>query len=221
MNINSLKKIIIITGHYGAGKTNLAVNLALWLADSGRRVRIVDLDIVNPYFRTADFSDLLSKKGVETVKSVYANTNLDIPAITFDVERLANEEGHLIIDVGGDDDGAIALGRYSEALSERSDVSVLYVINAYRYVSDGVNDCAAMLFGIEAASRFKITGIVNNSNLGEETTLQGVSDSASFAEAVSEKTGVPIFCTCVPHGCRSVTENEICAERLVKAPWEK
>ena len=110
-----MKKITIITGHYGSGKTNLAVNLALRLADAGEKVTIVDFDIVNPYFRTADFAKLFEERGVTLAASMYANTSLDIPAISFDMERMAYEDGYLIIDVGGDDAGAIGLGRYAEA----------------------------------------------------------------------------------------------------------
>ena len=100
-----MKKITIITGHY------LAVNLALRLADAGEKVTIVDFDIVNPYFRTADFAELFQKHGVTLAASMYANTSLDIPAISFDMERMAYEPGYLIVDVGGDDAGAIGLGR--------------------------------------------------------------------------------------------------------------
>ena len=112
MNFEKIKKINIITGHYGSGKTNFAVNLAMHLAGKGETVRIVDLDIVNPYFRTADFKELFNDNNIELSASVYANSNLDIPAITFDVERLAGENGYLIIDVGGDDDGADAARAY-------------------------------------------------------------------------------------------------------------
>ena len=113
-----MKKITIITGHYGSGKTNLAVNLALQLADAGEKVTIVDFDIVNPYFRTADFAKLFEERGVTLAASMYANTSLDIPAISFDMERMAYEPGYLIVDVGGDDAGAIGLGRYAEGFSD-------------------------------------------------------------------------------------------------------
>ena len=105
-----MKKITIITGHYGSGETNLAVNLALQLADAGEKVTIVDFDIVNPYFRTADFAKLFEERGVTLAASMYANTSLDIPAISFDMERMAYEPGYLIVDVGGDDAGAGARG---------------------------------------------------------------------------------------------------------------
>ena len=129
-----MKKITIITGHYGSGKTNLAVNLALRLADAGEKVTIVDFDIVNPYFRTADFAKLFEERGVTLAASMYANTSLDIPAISFDMERMAYEDGYLIIDVGGDDAGAIGLGRYAEGFSAYvpDQLDMWYVVNRYR-----------------------------------------------------------------------------------------
>ena len=93
-------KIIIITGHYGCGKTNVAVNIALNLAKKGEKVKVVDLDIVNPYFRTADFGELFGSRGVELIVPMYANSNLDIPALSFDIGGIISGEGYTVIDVG-------------------------------------------------------------------------------------------------------------------------
>ena len=112
-----MKKITIITGHYGSGKTNLAVNLAMQAHREGRSVAVADLDIVNPYFRTADFKELFEENNINLIAPDFANSNLDIPSIQFDLEQIAKSEDCLIIDVGGDDAGAVALGRYAEALS--------------------------------------------------------------------------------------------------------
>ena len=108
-----MKKITIVTGHYGSGKTNFSVNLAVRAAQEGADAAIVDLDIVNPYFRTADFRQLFEEKGIKLIAPDFANSNLDIPSIQFDVVQLAMNEDRLIIDVGGDDAGAFALGRYA------------------------------------------------------------------------------------------------------------
>ena len=135
-----MKKITIITGHYGSGKTNLAVNLALQLADAGEKVTIVDFDIVNPYFRTADFAKLFEERGVTLAASMYANTSLDIPAISFDMERMAYEPGYLIVDVGGDDAGAIGLGRYAEGFSAYApDQLDLWYVVKNRTAAPGLN----------------------------------------------------------------------------------
>ena len=168
-----MKKITIITGHYGSGKTNLSVNLAMQLAKQQEKVTIVDFDIVNPYFRTADFQDLFENNGITLAASMYANTSLDIPAISFDVERMAYEPGYLIIDVGGDDAGAIGLGRYADALSAyQADMDMLYVVNRYRYLTEQPQEALELMQEIEAVSRMRHTGIVNKSNLGRETTAK-------------------------------------------------
>lgn len=186
-----MKKIIIITGHYGSGKTNLSVNLALKLADEGEKVTVVDLDLVNPYFRTADFGELFAGRGIELIAPDYANTNLDIPAVSFDLERIARDSGRLIIDVGGDGDGAIALGRYSDALSQL-EYDMLYVINGCRYLTRTPEEALELLCEIESASRLKHTALVGNSNLGCETTPQLVGSFMDFTQSVAQHSGLPV-----------------------------
>ncbi len=194
-----MKKITIITGHYGCGKTNVSVNLALDLRKTGEKVTVVDLDIVNPYFRTADFRELFEENGIELVSSMYANTNLDIPAISFDVERLATEDGYLIIDVGGDDAGATALGRYAEPFERfKSDIDMLYVINCYRYMTRSADEATELFHEIEHTARFKHTGIINNSNLGKLTTKETILNSLDFAKSVSSKTALPLVFSTAP-----------------------
>ncbi|HBN11433.1 MAG TPA: cobalamin biosynthesis protein CobQ [Ruminococcus sp.] len=219
-----MKKITVITGHYGSGKTNISVNLAVNLAEQGNKVCIVDLDIVNPYFRTADFEKLFSEKNIELVKPMYANTNLDIPAISFDLERIAAENGYLIIDVGGDDSGAVALGRYAEALEAYADdLDMLCVVNQYRYMTHSSDEALELLYEIEAASRMKHTGIINNSNLGMETTPENIADSVGFAEEISQKSGLPIAFTAFRNGISApdIPGKLMRTEVYVKPVWEQ
>ena len=108
------KRVILLTGDYGCGKTNLAVNLALLLAEKGK-VSVVDMDTVNPYFRTADFGEMFSKRGINAVFPQYANTNLDIPVLNFDLENIVSQSDFTIIDIGGSDAGAYPAGRYEVA----------------------------------------------------------------------------------------------------------
>ena len=189
-----MKKITIITGHYGSGKTNLAVNLALQLADAGEKVTIVDFDIVNPYFRTADFAKLFEERGVTLAASMYANTSLDIPAISFDMERMAYEPGYLIVDVGGDDAGAIGLGRYAEGFSAYApdQLDLWYVVNRYRYLTEEPGETLKLMYEIEAVSRMRHTGIVNNSNLGKETTADTVLQAVPYAEEIAAQAKLPL-----------------------------
>ncbi len=189
------KKLTIITGHYGSGKTNISVNLALRLADRGEKCTVVDLDIVNPYFRTADFGKLFAEKGIELRAPIYANSNLDIPALDLDFAGILSGGGSLIVDVGGDDEGAKALGQYSAVLSSYESREMLYVINKYRYLTREPEEALALMREIEAAGRMKCTGIVNNSNLGTETTLETVRASLSYAKEVAGAAGLPIAAT--------------------------
>ncbi len=199
-----VKKITIITGHYGSGKTNISANLGIKLAQAGEKVTVVDLDIVNPYFRTADFSGLFEKNGVTLISPMYANTNLDIPAISFDIERLAIEPGYLIIDVGGDDTGATALGRYHEPFMRfKDDIDMLYVINCYRYMTRSSDEALELFYDIEKTARFSHTGIINNSNLGELTTEQTVLDSLGFASEVCKGAKLPLIFTAAPKNIKS------------------
>ena len=186
-----LKKAIVITGHYGCGKTNVAVNLAVHFARKGERVCIVDLDIVNPYFRTADFGELFDEMGIRMIAPQYANTNLDIPSLSFDINALLDGCDRLILDVGGDDAGAVALGQYAAAL-KAAGCDMLYVVNKYRFLTRTPAECIELLRDIEQASSIKATGIVNSSNLGMETTAADVLDSVPFAQECAELAGIPV-----------------------------
>ncbi len=218
-----MKKINIITGHYGSGKSNFAVNLALEIAKKGEKVTVVDLDIVNPYFRTADFKDIFAQKNVELVSSIYANSNLDIPAISFDVERLATEDGYLIIDVGGDDVGATALGRYTEPFNRfKEDIEMFYVINSYRYMTKKPEEAVELLGEIERCARFKATALVNNSNLGYETDKNVVLDSIDYAKKVAKSLDLPIAYTLAEKRLQCAELDEINAHYInvfVKPIW--
>lgn len=215
-----LKKLTIVTGHYGSGKTNFSVNLALDIASKGHQVTIVDLDIVNPYFRTADFGELFSEKGITLKVSAYANSNLDIPALNLSVKSILDESEYVIIDVGGDDEGAKALGRYAPAILACEDRQMLYVINKYRYLTKEPSETTALMKDIENACGIKCTGIVNNSNLGGETTNETVRASLSFAEAVSKETGLPVVATAgTEQVLNGITDNPYPIDIYVKTLW--
>lgn len=217
-----MKKITIVTGHYGSGKTNISANLAVKLAEKGKKVTVVDLDIVNPYFRTADFTELFERKGIELVASMYANSNLDIPAISFDLERIASDDGYLIVDVGGDDAGAFALGRYAEAFKQfENEIDMLYVVNCYRNLTRTAEEALELMYEIESASKMKHTAIVNNSNLSVETTAETINNSIDFAQKIAEKAGLPLKYTAVPFNIASKAENPLPVEIYVKKVWEQ
>lgn len=218
-----MKRITVITGHYGCGKTNLSVNLALKAAKIWDSVTVVDLDIVNPYFRTADFKKLFEENGINLIAPDFANTNLDVPSVQFDIEHLAAGDGCLIIDVGGDDAGAFALGRHAQALSNYGDeLDMLYVINQRRNLTESADDAVSLMYEIETAARLKHTAVVNNTNLGCETTADIIAHSAAFADDVSSKTGLPLaFTTCPEDLCESLENPDILPIKVfVKPLWE-
>ena len=187
-------RAIIITGHYGSGKTNIAVNLALEFADAGEKVCIIDLDIVNPYFRTADFDKLFKDKGIYLVAPQYANTNLDIPSLGFDLAALLRQYDRVVIDVGGDDAGAIALGQYSTVLKNFG-YDMIYVVNSFRYLTSTPEEAIELLRDIELVSSLKATAVVNSSNLGASTTAEDVLGSVEYAKAAADAAGLPLLFT--------------------------
>ena len=192
------KRITLLAGHYGSGKTNIAVNMALDLKRQREHVAIADLDIVNPYYRTLDSKDALDAAGVRLIVSHFANSNLDIPALPQDMYAVVDDRSlSCIIDVGGDDSGAVALGRLSPRIREENDYDMLLVINKYRPLTPDAESVFEVMKEIEAASHLKFTGIVNNSNLGVDTTAETVLSSLEFAQSCSEATGLPIFATSI------------------------
>lgn len=195
--MKELKRISIITGHYGSGKTNIAINFAMKLREIGNKVTIVDLDIVNPYFRTADFKELLEQKGITVITPTFANTNLDIPALPAEMNTIFdNPDSYVVIDVGGDDAGAIALGRYANQI-KKQEYDLYYVINERRYQTQTPEDAVSLLYEIEACARIKATKLINNTNLGPETNLETLTDSFDFANKVSEITNLPVAFSCL------------------------
>lgn len=190
------KRITLLCGHYGSGKTNVAVNMAMMMKKQYDKVTIADLDIVNPYFRTKDSSEDLAKAGINLICSEFANSNVDIPALPQEMYSITDDTSHrVLIDVGGDDRGALALGRLAPEIIKENDYEMLMVINKFRPLTRTVEDTLEVMGEIEFACGIKFTGLVNNSNLGEETTAEDVLGSLEYANGVSTATGLPIFAT--------------------------
>jgi hypothetical protein len=168
------------------------------LADEGKRVCIADLDIVNPYFRTKDSEAELVEKGITLICSQYANSNVDLPAIPAESYRLVQDKTCFgVIDIGGDDRGAYALGRFADAIKAEGDYRMAFVLNKFRPLTSTVDDTVEIMREIEAASGIKFNCIVNNSNIGELTTAEYVINSMDYAREVSNQSGLPIVMTTV------------------------
>jgi len=216
------KKLTIVTGHYGAGKTNFSVNLALDIAARGEKCTVIDLDIVNPYFRTADFTGMFTEKGISLYAPVYANSNLDIPSLNIPLESILADGGYVVIDVGGDDEGAKALGRFAPVITAFVDSQMLYVINRYRYLTKEAADAVQVMREIEYSCGLPHTGIINNSSLGAETTAETVRSSLPFAGEVSRLSGLPICATCaVEDAMPEEAPEKYPIKRYVRNLWEK
>lgn len=213
--------LTIICGHYGTGKTNLSLNLAVDTAKTGTPVTLVDLDIVNPYFRSSDYSRLLEEHNIKLIAPGSAGTTLDVPALPAEIYSVFEKEGYVIFDVGGDDAGATALGRFSSKIIAHG-YEMLYVINHYRPLASQPEDSAVLLAEIEAVSRLKATGIVNNSHLMKDTTRQTILDSLEYAAETAGRLGLPIKMTTVP---KSITDTQDIPDPYpisiyVRPPWE-
>ena len=188
------KRLTLFAGHYGSGKTNIAVNYALHLAREGKKVCIADLDIVNPYFRTKDSAKELEQAGVELISPQYANTNVDLPALPAESYRLVQDKSiYGIMDIGGDDRGAYALGRYTPFIKEENDYRMAFVANCYRPLTRTPKEALEIMREIEAACSLPFTCLINNSNLGTETTPETVLASQEFMAELSAISGLPIF----------------------------
>lgn len=217
-----MERLTIITGHYGSGKTTFALNLACDLAAAGKAVTIVDLDIVNPYFRTEDHRAMLESHGVTVISPPYANTNLDLPGLSVQIYGAFERAGEVILDVGGDDAGATALGRFTRQIEQRG-YEMLCVINARRNLTAEPEQAAELLREIEQASRLKTTALVNNTHLKQFTEPKTVRDSLPFAAEVSRLTGLPVRYTTAPKALAEQLReipNLYPVEPFVRTPWE-
>ena len=235
MDASTLTGVLIIAGHYGVGKTNLALNVCVDAARAGKRVTCVDLDIVNPYFRSSDYEDLLRTEGIDMIAPLFAHTSLDSPGLSgrtiaaIEAAR-ASEDALVVIDAGGDDVGATALGRFAATIAE-GQYAFWYVVNAYRNLTQTPEEALALLPEIERASHLRATGIVNNSHLKAETTSETIRAAASFGSEVAGRAGLPLVCTTVPNSLffSSRAENLVFGEAsglypvhvYVTAPWER
>ena len=195
--IPTTKRITLFAGHYGSGKTNIALNYARWVRDSGSAVCIADLDIVNPYFRTKDSAADLASEGIGLVVSEFANSNVDFPALPKEVYALVEDRAtKVVMDIGGDDRGALALGRYVPGIREEDDFDMLAVVNAARPLTRTPKDTVEVLREIEAACSLPFTGIVNNTNLGQETKASDVLGSQRYAKEIAAFMNIPVKFTC-------------------------
>lgn len=187
------KRVTLFAGHYGSGKTNIAVNYAKLLKDNGFDTVIADLDIVNPYFRTKDSEEELQELGIELVCSDMANTNLDTPALPRDIYRiLADKSKYVVMDIGGDERGALALGRYSEDILDEDNYEMIFVVNPYRPLTASPEDAVEVMREIEVVSKIKFTAIANNANVGNDTSVEDIIACDEYIHRLKSLTGLDV-----------------------------
>ena len=204
------KRSTLFAGHYGSGKTNIAVNYTKALHEKLPMVLLADLDIVNPYYRAKDSRDELEAAGIRVISSFFANSNVDLPALPQEMYAITDDKRYTcVLDVGGDDRGALALGRLTPGILEENDYEMLLVINRFRPLTRDADSTFEVVQEIEAACRIPFTGIVNNSNLGADTTAEDILLSLPYAEAVQHKTGLPIRMTTVEAGLYEELKDKI------------
>ena len=193
-----LKRLTILCGHYGSGKTNVAVGVATELKKTRDTVTVADLDIVNPYFRTKDSAAFFEEQGIRLICSAYANSNVDIPALPQEMYALTDDRSMTaVLDIGGDDRGALVLGRLAPKILAEGDYEMLMVINQYRPLTRDAASTMEVMAEIEYAGGIRFTGLVNNSNLGELTTPEDILASRAYAEEISRLSGLPVVMTSV------------------------
>lgn len=204
------KRITLICGHYGSGKTNIAVNMAFDLKKQFEKVAIADLDIVNPYFRTKDSEKELKEAGIRLIVSEYANTNLDIPALPQEMYAIVDDKDLVtVVDVGGDDRGAYALGRLSPAILAENNYDMFLVINRFRPLTPDAESTVEVMREIEQAASLPFTGIIHNSNLGAETTAEDILSSEEYVRSVAKLSGLPVVLTCAEESVAAELRDQV------------
>jgi hypothetical protein len=223
----NLEGIIVIVGNYGSGKTEVAVNLAMDQKKAGKEVRIADLDLVNPYFRTREAREPLTRMGIDVVLPPKKYLQADLPVLSPMVSGMIRNPSELtIIDAGGNDVGATVLSSLADAFRGRV-VQTLQVVNPFRPFTETIEGCLKMKKEIEKASRLQVTGIVGNANLIEETTPEHVLSGYEFVRRLCRESGLPlVFVAVIKRILDQIDEllfdcPLLIMERMLAPPWLK
>lgn len=193
-----MKNVKVLIGNYGSGKSELALNFAMQAAERGEKTELLDLDMVNTYFRLTERGKMVEQKEIRLVSPNYACSGIETLSVPAEVSSaFVLDWDSVIFDVGGDDVGATALGRYHRDFMdlEEGALEVLNVINIRRPLSGTVEKIMRLQQGMELHSRLKITGMINNTNLATATTVEELRDGYEMIKEVSERTGIPVAYT--------------------------
>lgn len=203
------KRVTILCGHYGSGKSEISVNAAVSVKEAHDDVLLADMDIVNPFFRSVDAKTALEAIGIKVAAPLFANTNVDVPALVPEISvALRSKNRQVILDVGGDEDGARVLGRYHMEIPQ-DDYDMFFVLNRARPLTRNLKETIAYIREIEAASRRKVTKLINNTHFLGETTLEDILYGLELARDISRETGIPLAATSVMEGLESQLEGKL------------
>ena len=222
-----LQGIVVIVGNYGSGKTEVSINLAVTKKRAGIDVKIADLDLVNPYFRTREARSQLAKLGIDMALPPEEYLQADLPILSPAVAGLIKNPVELtIIDAGGDDAGATVLAALADAFEGKS-FQMLQVVNPMRPFTDTIKGCLKMRSEIEAASKMTINGIGGNANLIDETKLEDIYSGYEFVKLLSEESGLALKFITVPSDLMAEIDISrfscpvLVIERQLVPPWKK
>lgn len=221
-----MSRIRVFSGHFGSGKTEIAINYAINLAKSGNKVAIVDMDIVNPYFCVRDLKDYLEKKGIKVISSSPKFSNAELMVLPPEVLSAFNDKSYeVIIDVGGDDVGAVALGQYNKYFQEEP-YDMYFVINNNRPMTEDFLSTEEYMINIERASRLKITHLISNTNLSSETNAQDILDGDKIVSELSKQLKIPYRYTIITKDLEDEVRGKVAGELFtiniyMKKPWEQ
>lgn len=207
-------RILVLVGNYGSGKTEISLNLALKLARRGEKVTLVDLDIVNPYFRSSERTELLEKEGVKVYAPSFAMSTVDVPSLPADIQAVfADKSRRVIFDVGGDDTGAAALGQYKPYF-DQDDVEVLFVVNAFRPLSGDADSVCDLMLRVAGRSRLSPTAVINNANVAWETEESDLVRGEELLREVSARMNLPIGYLCAKQDILDKLPDHLSGERI-------
>lgn len=207
-------RILVLVGNYGSGKTEISLNLALKLARRGEKVTLVDLDIVNPYFRSSERTELLEKEGVKVYAPSFAMSTVDVPSLPADIQAVfADKSRRVIFDVGGDDTGAAALGQYKPYF-DQDDVELLFVVNAFRPLSGDADSVCDLMLRVAGRSRLSPTAVINNANVAWETEESDLVRGEELLREVSTRMNLPIGYLCAKQDILDKLPDHLSGERI-------
>ena len=219
-------RIRVFTGHFGSGKTEIALNYALNLSQTGKKVCIADLDVVNPYFCTRDEKDLLESKGIKLVATPKEYSNVELGTIPLNTMTVFNDKSYeVVLDVGGDEQGATALGQYNRYFN-LEDYDMYFVINTSRPSTNDADSIIEYIKQIERTSRLKVKFLINNSNLSYETKVNHILEGQKIVKEVVEKTGLILRYTTIREDLvdkfKEKVEGEILPLKIfMLPPWDR